>query len=190
MKPGWLLAYGVFIGLLAAGAIYYTSQPRRGEAVELWPPPTAAPIQVHVSGEVNAPGVVTLEAKSRVRDAVQAAGDFTAEADAAALNMAAVLVDGQKIIVPAKNQAGTSSQGVGQAGSSQTPAKAGFPIDINTADQQALESLPGIGPVTAAAIIQHRQQKGLFKSLEDLESISGIGPATIAAIKDWIVINP
>lgn len=185
MKPGWLLAYGVLIGLLAGGVLYLISQPRRGAPLQLQPPPTAAPIQVHVAGEVVSPGVVRLPSNSRVSDAIQAAGGLTAEADAGALNLAGRLQDGQKVAVPKRLP---TAAAVNEAGSAPQPLV--YPIDLNTADQPALESLPGIGPTTAQAILRYRQEHGPFASLDDLDSVPGIGPATLEAIRDLVVVNP
>jgi competence protein ComEA len=184
-RPGFILAYGIFIGLLAGGALWLLSQPKRGAPVQLRPPSEPVPIQVHVSGEVNQPGVVELPSGSRVFEAIEAAGGVSSAADPDSLNLAAVLVDGQRIFVPAKREPGDES-----AGADAPAAAIVFPIDLNAADQPTLESLPGIGPEKAKAIIAFRTANGPFRALEDLDAVDGIGPAIISDIEELVVINP
>jgi competence protein ComEA len=184
-KPGFILAYGIFIGLLASGALWLLSQPKRGEPIQLSPPPGPVPIQVHVSGEVNQPGVIEMPPDSRVFEAVEAAGGFSAAADPDSLNLAATLEDGQRVFVPAKREPGDESED-----GSAPPAVIVYPIDLNTADQPTLETLPGIGPERAKAIIAFRMANGPFRTLEDLDAVEGIGPAIIADIEELVVINP
>jgi len=184
-KPGFILAYGIFIGLLASGALWLLSQPKRGTPVQLRPPPGPVPIQVHVSGEVNQPGVVELPPGSRVFAAIEAAGGFSDAADYDSLNLAALLEDGQRVFVPAKRESG-DEPGRAEA----PPAVIVYPIDLNSADQPTLETLPGIGPEKARAIIAFRLANGPFRTLEDLDAVEGIGPAIIADIEELVVINP
>jgi len=183
-RPGFILAYGIFIGLLASGALWLLSQPRRGAPVQLKPPPGPVPIQVHVSGEVNQSGVVELPPGSRVFEAIEAAGGFSVAADSDSLNLAAVLEDGQRVFVPAKREPGDEAGGV-----EEPPAVIVYPIDLNSADQPTLETLPGIGPEKAKAIIAFRMVNGPFRTLEDLDAVEGIGPAIIADIEELVVIN-
>ena len=133
---------------------------------------------VHVSGAVRSPGVYTLDATSRVVDAVDAAGGATAEAELHQLNLAALVVDGQQIRVPIEGE-----MIVPQAQTS------GGPIDLNRADVVALQELPGVGPATAAAIVAHREDSGPFRSVDDLLDVPGIGPAKLAAIADAAVVR-
>lgn len=164
--------------------------------VEQAAPPSGVPaskeILVHVAGAVEKPGVYTLPAGSRVQDAVKAAGAL-AGANLDALNLAAPLADGQKIIVPLKDerevvtgvplaqQAANPFQRTGAAGSTQL-------VNINTASQKELEGLPGIGPSLAQRIIQYRQEKGPFKTPEDVKNVSGIGEKKYEQIKDYITV--
>lgn len=132
-------------------------------------------IYVHVAGQVRSPGVYSLSAESRVLDAIEAAGGALQEADVHRLNLADYLVDGQKITVPAKIDAGTESD----------QQQEGL-ININTADQSTLELLPNIGPSRAASIIQYRENHGLFNSIEEITNVNMIGEKIYESIKDLI----
>src|SRR5699024_8551945 len=126
------------------------------------------------AGEVQHPGIVELDVDERVLDAIEAAGGPTPDAQLDALNLAAVVHDGEYILVPdtetASDAAGpqTSDTGAGAG----TGASA--PVNLNTADATELETLPGVGPATAEQIIAHREQHGPFSQLADIESVSGI----------------
>ena len=137
----------------------------------------ATTMMVYVSGAVNLPGVVQLNSGARVMDAVKACGGLLPSADADKVNMAQVLKDGAQIIVPEKTAApaGTLLQAEGR-------------ISINTADEKALDSLPGIGPAMAKRIIEYRQQQGAFTQLEDLKKVRGLGPAKYEKLKDKITL--
>ena len=100
MKTWWLLAVGIIGGLLGSGVIYLTSSQPRGEGITLLPPPTSAPIVVHIVGAVFEPGVYSLPTKSRQQDAIEAAGGFLSNANPQVLNLAAPLQDGDRIVVP------------------------------------------------------------------------------------------
>ena len=156
-------------------------------------------IVVSVTGLVAHPGVVTLPAGARVTEAIAAAGGSTAEADLTGLNLAAKLVDGDSVVI-AGAAAGTGSSGVSGAGSahSASPASpAASPgqrgstqlIDLNTADEAALDSLPGVGPVMAQNILAWREQNGRFSTVEQLQEISGIGPARYAQISALVTVS-
>lgn len=136
------------------------------------------PIIVHVSGAVNKPGVYKLEAGKRVIDAIEMAGGANSEGDLDKLNLAAPLEDGQKISLPFF-QENISKQGSGNQG-------AGNLLNLNSADEKALESLPGIGPALAKRIVDYRNQQGPFNRIEDLRKVSGIGEKKFAGLKDLI----
>ncbi|GAA3807393.1 hypothetical protein CSO01_19430 [Cellulomonas soli] len=142
--------------------------------------PADAALVVHVVGQVAAPGIARLPAGSRVVDAVTAAGGALPEADLAALNMARLLVDGEQIVVPALGD--QVSGGVAGAGA-QAPGDGR--VDLNTADVAALDALPGIGPVLAQRIVDHRATQP-FASVDDLDDVSGIGPALLADLRDLV----
>ena len=133
-------------------------------------------IVVHVAGAVQKPGVYTLLEGQRVEDAVNLAG-LSETADVDALNRAAVLSDGQKIIVPA----------VGETEATELSAESTL-VDLNQADLQQLMTLPGIGQVKAQAILDYRAQQGMFKQIEEVQQVNGIGAATFAQIKNKIKI--
>ena len=147
--------------------------------------PSAPPVVVHVVGKVRRPGIVTLPAGSRVVDALQAAGGSRKGVDLANLNLARPLADGEQILVgpgapavpPALTTPGTPTGDVG-----------GAVVNLNTATSAELEELPGIGPVTAAAILQWRTEHGRFTSVEELLEVSGIGEARLADVRDLVTV--
>ncbi len=134
----------------------------------------AGGVVVHVAGAVREPGVYRMPAGSRVADAIERAGGESASAAADAINLAAELADGQQVVVPA------DAPGPGTA-TTATGVSEG-PISVATATPEQLETIEGIGPVTAASIIEFRDQNGVG-SIDDLDQISGIGPATMEALR-------
>lgn len=145
-------------------------------------------IVISVVGMVRQPGVVHVPGDARVVDAVNAAGGLLPEANPASVNLAAPLSDGQQIIVsdvalPASPAPPPPSTSSGQQ-SATLGDSAGGKVNINTATEQELDQLPGIGPATAAKIISYREENGPFASLEALEEVPGIGPAKIEALRD------
>ncbi len=154
--------------------------------------PSAAPsvasgaIFVHVAGAVRKPGLYQLIEGQRVADAVAAAGGATDNADLGGLNLAEILEDAAKVDVPRRGEA-TSSAPTGAA--SPGPTDAGLaPVDLNTADQAQLEAIPGVGPVTALAILTYRDEVGSFESVEQLLEVTGIGPATLEALRPYVTV--
>jgi competence protein ComEA len=137
-------------------------------------------IYVHILGQVNDPGLYALHDGDRAVDVVAAAGGLTPSADPAALNLARFLSDGEQIVVPAVGEAPVSGAATG-AGSS-IPGK----VNINTADESALETLPRVGPAMAARILAWRTANGRFTAIEDLMSVSGIGEKTFEGLKDLV----
>jgi competence protein ComEA len=136
---------------------------------------------VSVVGLVARPGLVTLPSGSRVADAIEAAGGLLPEADPAAVNLAAVLADGQQIAVSAPG-ATTSAPGPG-AGTPQ-----GGPVNLNIATAADLDALPGIGPVLAQRIVSYRDQQGRFTSVEQLDDVPGIGPSIYDQLKPLVTV--
>jgi len=137
-------------------------------------------IFVDVTGAVNNPGVYTLTGKSRVIDAIKAAGDSAPGADLSTINLARVLNDGEQIYVDS-----TVVNSSGQRVSKKTPTG---PININRATARQLDALDGIGPVIAARIVEYRKVNGSFLSIDDLQKVSGIGAAKFAQIKSKVRI--
>jgi competence protein ComEA len=139
---------------------------------------------VHVVGEVGRPGVYELAAGARARDAVAAAGGLLGDAEQGAINLARVVTDGEQIAVPRQGEAPI---GVAATGTGVTGAEA--KIDLNTASAEQLDSLPGVGPATAAKIISDRTANGPFRNVDDLMRVSGIGPAKFDSLKDLVRAN-
>jgi competence protein ComEA len=129
---------------------------------------------VHVAGAVRRPGVYRMPAGSRVDDAVSRAGGAAPRAELEAVNLAARLTDGQQVVVPERLPGGGAVTGVvGEGG----------PISLGTATAEQLEEVDGIGPVTAAAIVEFRDEHGGLASIDQLDQVSGIGPATMESLR-------
>ena len=160
---------------------------------------TAAVLVVDVVGEVRQPGVRRVDDGARIADVVEAAGGLTERADRARINLAAPVSDGERVFVPAVGQqvptvavgaapaaptsgAPTSGAGDGSA------AVADAPVNINTATLEQLDTLPGVGPTTAQAIIDHRTENGPFASVDQLLDVRGIGDAKLAELRDRVVV--
>ncbi|MGA7758157.1 MAG: ComEA family DNA-binding protein [Ilumatobacteraceae bacterium] len=141
-----------------------------------------SPVLVHVAGSVIAPGVYVLAPGARVRDAVVAAGGPAPDADANALNLAAVVVDGSRVYVPAVGEEVVEAAPVGAGGGAEPVG----PIDVNRATVEQLETLPGVGPATATAIVTERERNGPFVDVDDLDRVPGIGPAKLAGLRDLV----
>lgn len=137
-------------------------------------------VVVHVAGEVREPGVYRLPSGSRVTDALERAGGPTGGAAEDAINLAAKLADGQQVVVPARAE---GRVGIGGATTSATGVEDG-PISLGTATLEDLDTIEGIGPVTAGDIVEFRDEHGGVASIDDLDQISGIGPATMEALRD------
>lgn len=157
-----------------------TVSPVTGPAVEPSSPGGAAAIVVQAAGAVVHPGVYTLPAGSRVQDLIFAAGGAAAGADPDALALATVLVDGQRVEVPLEGEV--------VAIDPLAPVAPSGPLDLNRATADQLDELPGVGPSTAAAIVEHRTANGPFSSIEDLLDVRGIGPAKLDAIRDAVTL--
>jgi competence protein ComEA len=148
--------------------------------------PVPGSVIVDVTGHVRRPGVYEFPAGSRVIDAIERAGGPRDNAVLSALNLAAPLADGQQIVVPGPKDPIAAVPGAPIV--SAAPAAPGALVNVNTADATALETLPGIGEVTAAAIIEHRTQNGPFTSVDQLEDVSGIGPSTLEEIRPHVTV--
>jgi competence protein ComEA len=175
MKSFWFIIIGVLIGLLASGIIWLTATQPRGDRVVLLPTPSPRMVVVYVSGAVASPGVFTLPDGSRVNAAINAAGGFSPGAETDKINLASFLQDGQQIDVPGMVDTGHINAGR---------------VNINSATIADFDSLPGIGPTTAQAIVEYRNENGLFSSIQAIQNVPGIGPATFDQIKDYITVEP
>lgn len=180
--PVAVLAIVVFA--MAAAALW---QPSRSATVAAATPTVALPrpVKVHVAGAVQRPDVYDLTTDHRVADAIRAAGGVTPDADPQRLNLAARLQDGEKIVVPQRVEAEPITAAVPSA----SPAPVAGLIDLNRAGQAELESLPGIGPVTAEKIIQHRSAHGPFARADDLVEKKLVGRATFEKIRELVVVR-
>jgi len=154
----------------------------------LTPEPTATLhlIQVHVAGEVVQPGLYHLPEGSNVQEAIEAALGASENAGLDLINLATILNDGQRITIPPK----TDHQDNVEVPQRSSGLQVNSLININTANQEELESLPGIGEVKARAIINYRTQNGYFLNLEELMKVEGIGQKTFDQLKELITINP
>lgn len=152
------------------------------------PTSTTAPgIVVHAAGAVAVPGLHDLPAGARVADVLAAAGGPVAGADLDRVNLAAPVADGERVWFPRMGEEPPPvAVGSGGAGSGSGTAAASGPVDLNTADVAALDALPGIGPSIAAAIVEHRERAGPFRSVEDLLDVPGIGEAKLAQLRDLV----
>ena len=169
-------------------------------------------IYVYVTGQVNIPGVVILNKGSRIADAINAAGGTTSKANTTKINLVYVLEDGMKVNVPSNDDlkkdsnfeyiTKDSGEGAGDANNSSIDnsvrvdvaesnskkERSSSIVNINTATQTELETLPGIGPSTALKIINYRKENGKFSSIEDLKNVNGIGDNKFEALKKYITV--
>lgn len=158
-----------------------------------------AQLVVHVAGAVAAPGVVRLPQGSRVVDAVAAAGGLRPDAEPDRVNLAAPLTDGERVVVPILGQPdpvelpGAVAPSPASGGSAAADAGAtgalGQPVDLNTATVEQLDTLPGVGPATASAILDHRTSEGPFRSVDELIEVRGIGEAKLEALRDLVTVG-
>lgn len=144
----------------------------------------AAPklLVVDVAGAVRHAGLYRLRSGSRIDDAIAAAGGPTGKAQLSSVNLAAPVADGEQVVVPGRGAAGVAAASPPAAGSSPSA-----PLDLNSATLEQLESLPGIGPVTAQKILDFRQAHGAFHSIAELDGVPGIGPAHMAQLKGLVI---
>lgn len=137
-----------------------------------------AEIYVHILGAVQRPGLYAVQEGDRAVDVVAAAGGFLETADQAQLNLARFVVDGEQILVPAIGATPPGEHGIATSGL----------VNINTADEATLETLPRVGPAMAARIIEWRETNGRFTAIEDLMGVTGIGEKTFEGLKDLVSV--
>jgi len=147
--------------------------------------PSASPsaqLVVYVVGAVGRPGLYRVASGSRVADAVAKAGGLTRRADPAGVNLAAPVADGEQLVVPARLSAAV-------AGAQGAPVAGGAvgPVQLSAATVEQLDSLPGIGPVTAAKIVDYRTAHGAFRSVDELDEVPGIGPSRVEQLRGLVV---
>jgi competence protein ComEA len=208
----------VVVVALVAGVVWYRMGARSSAAPapahhrtrQVAPAPTAAPavaagtgvtastspsraapgttVVVHVAGAVRTPGVLELPSGARVIDAVEGAGGALPDADLDRLNLAAKLVDGQRIMVLKVGAIPLGSEGTGDGSGVAGAATDSAPIDLNSATSAQLESLPGIGPALAGAIIAERDRRGGFRSVNELREVRGIGEKRFADLRAHVTV--
>jgi competence protein ComEA len=201
MKDLWKILFGALFAFLGVGAILWVSGRPRGQPVALTPLPSPAPLFIHVTGAVIRPGVYSLPVRSRIWDAVQAAGGFSPQADQSALNLAAFLEDGSQIEIPLLGTSAPIEKIAASVETTMTPTpspapptetpypRIDYPININTATALELEVLPQIGQVRAARIVGYRKVHGPFKRIEDIRQVYDINADVYAAIRDLISVG-
>jgi len=151
---------------------------------------------VHVVGAVRRPGMYQLADGARVADAIDAAGGMLANAAQAGVNLARLVADGEQIVVPTADELAHGGPAPASAGAVQVPsgpaggaAAGGAQVNINTADAAALDTLPGVGPSTAAKIVADREANGPFSSADDLGRVAGIGPKKLEELKPRVCVR-
>jgi competence protein ComEA len=178
------------LGLLGGYGVAMRARPRPTSVALSSPGPQrqhhARLIYVHVGGAVAEPGLYRLRDGSRVDDAIRVAGGMLENADADALNLAAKVRDGDKVLVPAKGAPGQAPAAGGSAAGGS--ASQGARVNLNTATAADLETLPGIGPALAERILTFRQQHGGFRRVEQLLDVPGIGPKKFEELRDLVTI--
>ncbi|MDQ3985916.1 MAG: helix-hairpin-helix domain-containing protein [Actinomycetota bacterium] len=160
---------------------------RGGPSPGVASPTPASMILVHVAGAVHRPGLYELPLGARVADAIDLARGPRPGADLDGVNLAEILVDGQKLEVPKKSEVRAAAPGAAVPSPGASSASSTV-ISLNSADQTTLESIPGVGPVTAAAILAYRDEMGGFSSVDELIEVSGIGPATLESIRPYVTL--
>lgn len=198
MRSALHVLVGVLAGFALAGLLMFVSRAPAGQPIVLQPAPTKAPIAVHVIGAVPRPGLYQFSEGARVQDAIDAAGGLLASSNTDAINLAALLTDGQQLDIPyrsgeARVDDDSSPSLPGSSQATATPVSSsnsnGDLININTATLSELDSLPGIGPSLAQRIIDYREENGAFSTIEEIMDVSGVGPSTFENIKDLITVN-
>lgn len=169
--------------------------------------PTPLTVRIHVAGAVVRPGVYSVSSSARVVDAVKAAGGATSRADLERINLAQTIVDTEQVFVPFRSSRTTKITVAPRLRPSRTTVPVSVPtipgatpamgvpntsvtplINLNSATSEQLDTLPGVGPSTAKAIISYRNRKGPFGKVEDLLNVPGIGPSKVAAIRDQVTV--
>ena len=190
----WVIAGGLAMVFWRKPApVTFDIQPAPATSTPL-PSATPAPLAVDVGGAVVQPGVYRLTPGARVEDAILAAGGLAAKADSGQLSLARLVQDGEKLVVPMvasptpTRSPGDTPEPVVTEKSADT-ASVGSRVHINTATLEELDTLPGVGPKTAQAILDYRTANGPFTSAEELLEVKGIGESTLARIRELIMID-
>ena len=200
---GWLERYRGYIlillfGLVVLGVVFFFLRRPQPEPITILPPeptatslptPTPRPLCVYVSGAVARPDVYELPPDSIVKDAIEAAGGPTGEADLNRINLARRVQDEEQIYVPQKGEESLPVSSPSGPSVSSPSSQKGDKVNINTATAEELDTLPGVGPSIAQRIIDYRTTHGPFQSIEDIKEVKGIGDATFEELKDKITVR-
>jgi competence protein ComEA len=200
---GWLERYRRYILMVllilvvVLGGIFFLRRPEPEPITILPPEPTATPVPtptprplcVYVSGAVARPDVYELPHDSIVKDAIEAAGGPTGEADLNRINLARRVHDEEQIYVPQKGEESPPVSPPSGPSSSSPSSQEGGKVNINTATAEELDTLPGVGPSIAQRIIDYRTKHGPFQSIEDIKNVKGIGDVTFEKLKDKITVQ-
>jgi competence protein ComEA len=200
---GWLERYRGYIlillfGLVVLGGVFFFLRRPQPEPITILPPeptatslPTPTPrlLCVYVSGAVARPDVYELPPDSIVKDAIEAAGGPTGEADLNRINLARRVQDEEQIYVPQKGEESPPVSPPSGPSLSSPSGQKGDKVNINTATAEELDTLPGVGPSIAQRIIDYRTTHGPFQSIEDIKKVKGIGDATFEELKDKITVR-
>ncbi len=203
MKTWQSLTLGILMGALLLSGIVLLSQPDLGKPITLKPAPTATltsvptmtptllPITIQLGGAVENPGLYTLPEGSRLLDAIEFAGGMLTQADETRVNAAQQLSDGDYFYIPAVDETiPETAANAPKANQADNDPAFDYPLDLNTATLEALESLPGIGSTKAGEIISYRETYGRFSDIEDLINVPGIGPTTLENLRPYLTITP
>lgn len=187
----------LLIALISCGGVFYNQFASHEKADEITTTdiaehmPVNDEVTVYVSGEVNSPGVITLDNSCRIKDAITACGDFTPLADKNSVNLAQKVTDGMQIKVSALSQNQndkTDDDANLNENTNNKSTQDTTMVNINTASKEELDTLPGVGPATADKIIEYRETNGQFNSIEDIKNVRGIGEAKFSKMQSRIQI--
>jgi competence protein ComEA len=187
ISRGRALAYAlVLLAVLALVGNYALgrdgpAQPPPEAAVLAAEPTPARELVVHVVGAVRQPGLYRLREGSRVDDAIHRAGGPKPKAALELVNLASPVADGQQVVVPLRG-----SEGPTPAGSTAVPGTPGGVVHLNSATLEELDTLPGVGPITAQKILDYRTANGAFSSIDELDAVPGIGPSTLEELRPLV----
>ena len=203
MKSWFKLIYGLLLGLLLGGVILLIAKPATGDAIALISAPSATPsrqpsptntpepILVQISGKVVSPGIYSLQQDARLQDLIDLAGGLAADAEKNRVNGAALLRDGDYFYIPDVDETIPETAANSPVNLNvDLDSEYDYPLDLNTATQEALESLPGIGPTKAEDIIAYRDLHGRFTSVDELSNVSGIGEVTVESLREYLYVEP
>lgn len=177
---------GILTGLLMGGALWLILSRPRGSPVTLLPPPSPAPLRIHVAGAVRQPGVYSLPAGSLVEQAIAAAGGPAEDAWLEGINLAEQVHDGDQVRVP---RLASTSEAIASPLKTSSATGPLSMVNVNTATAAELDRLPGIGPSLAQAIIQYREAHGAFATVDSLLLVPGIGKAKLEAIRERVCVQ-